>query len=115
MTGFGDLNPKFPLILAISVFMSSLQFILSRVEHEKGSITLGPGIKPASPDSQSLVCIDWGGQDGTYSKCPYNSNSKPEKDQWSYKRSPDYCPGITTTTKNKKHCCKSFFKISAVA
>ena len=31
------------------------------------------------------------------------------------KRSPDYCPGITTTMKNKKHCCKHFVKISAVA
>ena len=24
------------------------------------------------------------------------------------------CPGITTTMKNKKHCCKSFVRISAV-
>ena len=24
-------------------------------------------------------------------------------------------PGITTTMKNKKHCCKSFVKISALA
>ena len=31
--------------------------------------------------------------------------------QWSYKRSPDYCPGITTTMKNKKHCCKSFLNV----
>ena len=30
-------------------------------------------------------------------------------------RSPDYCPGITIPMKNKKHCCKSFVKISAVA
>ena len=29
--------------------------------------------------------------------------------------SADYCPGITTTMKNKKHCCKSFIKISALA
>ena len=35
MTGFGDLNLKFPLIMAISVFMSSLNFMLSRVEHEE--------------------------------------------------------------------------------
>ena len=36
MTGFGDLNMKFPLLLAISVFMSSLNILLySRVEHEK--------------------------------------------------------------------------------
>ena len=28
---------------------------------------------------------------------------------------PRLCPGITTTMKNKKHCCKSFVKISAVA
>ena len=25
------------------------------------------------------------------------------------------CAGITTTMKNKKHCCKNFVKISAVA
>ena len=35
MTGFGDLNLKMPLILAISVLISSLNFMLSRVEHEK--------------------------------------------------------------------------------
>ena len=35
MIGFGELNLKFPLILAISVFMSNLEFILSRVEHKK--------------------------------------------------------------------------------
>ena len=34
MTGFGDLNLKFLLILAISAFMSSLNFMLSRVMHE---------------------------------------------------------------------------------
>ena len=37
MTGFGDINLKFPLILAISVFMSSFNFMLSRVLHEKKS------------------------------------------------------------------------------
>ena len=42
MTGFIDLNLKFPLILAISVFISSLNFMLSRVEHEFFFITLGP-------------------------------------------------------------------------
>ena len=31
------------------------------------------------------------------------------------KRSPDYWPGISTTMKNKKYCCESFVKISAVA
>ena len=35
MAGFGDLNLKFPLILAISVFMRSLNFKLSGVKHEK--------------------------------------------------------------------------------
>ena len=35
MVGFCDLNLKFPLILAISVLMSSLNFMLSRDEHEK--------------------------------------------------------------------------------
>ena len=28
---------------------------------------------------------------------------------------PRLCPSITTTMKNKNNCCKSFFKISAVA
>ena len=39
---------------------------------------------------------------------------KPE-DQWPYKRSPDYWPGITTPKKTKKQCCESFVKISSVA
>ena len=39
MTGFGDLNLKFPLILAILVLISSLNFMLSSVEHEKSFIT----------------------------------------------------------------------------
>ena len=43
MTGFGDLNLKFPLIVAMSVFMSSQNFML-RVEHENGFTTSGPGI-----------------------------------------------------------------------
>ena len=35
MTGFGEINLKIPLIiLAISAFMSSLNVMLSRVEHE---------------------------------------------------------------------------------
>ena len=44
MTGFGDLNLKFRLTLAISVFMSSLSFMLSRVtvEHEKSFIKSQP-------------------------------------------------------------------------
>ena len=41
MSGFGDLYLKFLLILAISVFISSLNFMLSRVEHENFFI-LGP-------------------------------------------------------------------------
>ena len=43
MTSFGNLILKFLLILAISVFMSSLNFMLSRVEHEKCFITWEPG------------------------------------------------------------------------
>ena len=35
MTGFGDIGLKFPLILAISVFIGSLNFMFSRVEDEK--------------------------------------------------------------------------------
>ena len=44
MTAFGDLTMKSPLILAFSVFMSSLNFMLSSLEHEKSFITLGPGL-----------------------------------------------------------------------
>ena len=35
MTGFCDLNLKLPLILAILVLVSSINFMLSRVQHEK--------------------------------------------------------------------------------
>ena len=35
MTGFGNLNLKFTLILAILVFMSSLNCMLSGVEYEE--------------------------------------------------------------------------------
>ena len=35
MTGFGDLNLKFSLILAVTVFMNSLIFTLSQVVLEK--------------------------------------------------------------------------------
>ena len=44
MTDFGDFNPKYALFFAISVFMSSLNFMLSIVEHEKSIITSEPGI-----------------------------------------------------------------------
>ena len=42
MTDFGDINLKFPLILDISVFMSGLNFMLSRVKHKKCLTTSGP-------------------------------------------------------------------------
>ena len=42
MIGFCDSNLKLPLILAVLVFMSALNFILSWVEHEKSVITSGP-------------------------------------------------------------------------
>ena len=35
MAGFIELNLKIPSILAISIFMSIFNFMLSRVEHEK--------------------------------------------------------------------------------
>ena len=44
MTGFGDLNLKLSLILAISVLISSLNFMLSRDEHEKSFKTSDTGI-----------------------------------------------------------------------
>ena len=44
MTGFGDLDLKFSLILGISVFMSMMNIMLSRIEDEKSFINLeGPG------------------------------------------------------------------------
>ena len=43
MNGLGDLNLKFPLILAISAFMSSLNFMLSIGDHEKSFITSWQG------------------------------------------------------------------------
>ena len=42
INGFGDLNLKFALIMAFSLFISSLQFILSIVGHEYSFITSGP-------------------------------------------------------------------------
>ena len=42
MTSFCDLNLKFPFILALSVCMRTLKFVLSRVEHEKSFKTSGP-------------------------------------------------------------------------
>ena len=45
MTCFDGLRLIITLILAILVFMSSLEnFMLSRVEHEKKIITLRPGL-----------------------------------------------------------------------
>ena len=44
MNGIGNLNIKFSLILANLVFVSSLNFMLSCVEHEKSFITSGPGL-----------------------------------------------------------------------
>ena len=35
MTGFGHLNPKIPLVLAVLIFLSRIYF---RVEHEKSFI-----------------------------------------------------------------------------
>ena len=43
MTGFGELNMEIPLILVISIFMSSSKFMLIFVEHEKSIITSEPG------------------------------------------------------------------------
>ena len=52
MTGFCDLNLKFPMILAISVFMSISNFMLSWVEHEKTFITSEPGLLEVSLNAQ---------------------------------------------------------------
>ena len=43
MTCFDDLNPKFSMILATSIFMRSLNSILSRVDHEKSFVNFGSG------------------------------------------------------------------------
>ena len=42
MFGFGDLNLIFRLLFVILVFMSNLNFMLSRDVHEKSFTTLGP-------------------------------------------------------------------------
>ena len=42
--------------------------------------------------------------------CP--KSNRIQEDQWSYKRSPDYWPGVNTTVKNKMHCCENVVKIS---
>ena len=49
MTNFDDLKLKVSLILAFSIFMSSLNFMLSCVEHKKGFITLGPSFFNTEP------------------------------------------------------------------
>ena len=56
MTDFVDLNLKIPIILVISIFISSLNFMLSRVEHEKSFITSGP-------KTQFLQCAQWEAKD----------------------------------------------------
>ena len=43
---FGVLNLQLQYIWVISVFMSSISFMLSCVEHEKCFITSGPGVIP---------------------------------------------------------------------
>ena len=55
MTSFGDLNLKFPLILAISVFMSHLNLMLCRVEHEKSFICSRTGPEQTCSAADSLV------------------------------------------------------------
>ena len=57
MTGFCDLNLKFPLILAISVFMRSYNFMLSWVENEKSFITSGPG--QLLGENGHLILVNW--------------------------------------------------------
>ena len=42
MTGFGDLNVKISLILAVLILLSNSNFMLSRAEHETSFITSGP-------------------------------------------------------------------------
>ena len=59
MTGFGDLNLKNPSILANSVFMSIINFMLSLVEHEKSSLTSGPGVWLACVAAQADLCLAW--------------------------------------------------------
>ena len=42
--GFSDLNLAIPLVLGTLIFISSLNLVLSRVEHEK-SFYLGAGLE----------------------------------------------------------------------
>ena len=39
------INVKMPTIVGILTFMSRINFMLSRVEHEKSFITSGPGVQ----------------------------------------------------------------------
>ena len=61
MTGFDDINLKFPLILAIVLSMITLNFMLSFVEHEIFFITSGPGRKP-----QGQIFSEQGSNEAAY-------------------------------------------------
>ena len=66
MTGFGDLNLKFPLILTISVFMSNLNVMVNSVEHEKTNKFYNPRVNYLCPSIlwtvlARLVCTFVGG------------------------------------------------------
>ena len=47
MLFFQLINVKMPTIVGILSFMSRKNFMLSRVEHEKSFITVGPGPLPS--------------------------------------------------------------------
>ena len=52
------INVKMPTIVGILTFISRINFVLSRVEHEKGFITSGTGILFATytPGEVFLYC-----------------------------------------------------------
>ena len=57
MAGFDYLHLKMPLILVISVFMSSLNFLPSRVEHEISFITSVAGFPRSTQTQNSLITL----------------------------------------------------------
>ena len=50
------INGKMPTIVGIFTFMSLINFMLSRVGHDKSSMTLGQLIRPQRYDNSTRIC-----------------------------------------------------------
>ena len=56
------INVKMPTIVGILTLMSMINFVLSRVEHEKSFITSGPGLQVINFEYSlrlKIKCNDW--------------------------------------------------------